>query len=113
VRGFNPGGNHGSFFRISTHSLLMLAGGDATRIPRALVIREPYDSLSFVPTILALTNQAAPPSNMMPARFEKLERLYPGRIINELFDPAWTHPARPVADTAGGSVGRSKAEASP
>ncbi len=28
VRGFNPGGNHGSFFRISTHSTLMLAGGE-------------------------------------------------------------------------------------
>ena len=111
VRGFNPGGNHGSFFRISTHSLLMLAGGDATRIPRALVIREPYDSLSFVPTILALTDKAAPPDQIMPAKFEELERLYPGRIINELFDPAWT-PARPVADTAGATV-RIKAEASP
>ena len=28
VRGFNPGGNHGSFLRISTHSTLMFAGGD-------------------------------------------------------------------------------------
>jgi hypothetical protein len=27
VRDFNPGGNHGSFLRISTHSTLMLAGG--------------------------------------------------------------------------------------
>ena len=27
VRGFNPGGNHGSLLRISTHSVLMLAGG--------------------------------------------------------------------------------------
>jgi hypothetical protein len=26
VRGFNPGGNHGSLLRISTHSVLMLAG---------------------------------------------------------------------------------------
>ena len=112
VRGFNPGGNHGSFFRISTHSLLMLAGGDATRIPRALVIREPYDSLSFVPTILALTNQAPPPAQMMPAKFEQLERLYPGRIINELFDPS-ANPERPVADTAGGAFGAGKAEDSP
>ena len=29
VRGFNPGGNHGSFFRISTHSVLMAAGEDS------------------------------------------------------------------------------------
>ena len=33
VRGFNPGGNHGSFFRISTHSTFMLAGGDKTGVP--------------------------------------------------------------------------------
>ena len=49
VRGFNSGGNHGSFFRISTHSTLMLTGGDRTGIPRAMVVKEPYDSLSFVP----------------------------------------------------------------
>jgi hypothetical protein len=54
VRGFNPGGNHGSFLRISTHSVLMLAGGDDTGIPRNAVVDEPYDSLSFVPTILEL-----------------------------------------------------------
>ena len=54
VRGFNPGGNHGSFLRISTHSTLMFAGGDRTGIPRGLPISEPYDSLSVVPTIMAL-----------------------------------------------------------
>ena len=54
VRGFNPGGNHGSLLRISTHSVLMFAGGDATGIPRHRVIEEPYDSLNFVPTILEL-----------------------------------------------------------
>ena len=53
VRGFNPGGNHGSFFRISTHSTFMLAG--VSGVPRGLAINEPYDSLSVVPTILALT----------------------------------------------------------
>jgi hypothetical protein len=113
VRGFNPGGNHGSFFRISTHSTLMLAGGERTRIPRALVIREPYDSLSFVPTILALTNQLARPAGQVsPARFDPpAARPYPGRIINELFDAKET-PARPLTDTAG-TNGRSKAEVSP
>lgn len=113
VRGFNPGGNHGSFFRISTHSTLMLAGGERTRIPRALVIREPYDSLSFVPTILALTNQLALPApEIAPAKFDATPaRLYPGRIINELFDTKAT-PARPLADTAGTSA-RAKAEVAP
>ncbi len=72
VRGFNPGGNHGSFLRPATRSVLMLAGGDQTGIPRSLVIEEPYDSLSFVPTILDLMGFAAE----SPA--------LPGRIIQEL-----------------------------
>jgi len=54
VRNFNPGGNHGSFFRISTHSLLMFAGGANTGVPRGLTIDEPYDSLSFAPSLLRL-----------------------------------------------------------
>ncbi|HEY9402471.1 MAG TPA: hypothetical protein VIQ24_07235, partial [Pyrinomonadaceae bacterium] len=113
VRGFNPGGNHGSFFRVSTHSTLMLAGGAATRIPRALVIREPYDSLSFVPTLLALTNQL-PHAQIAPARFEGRARPYPGRVINELFERNQTLPARPAGGTAVGTAGaRTKAEVSP
>ncbi len=72
VRGFNPGGNHGSLLRISTHSVLMLAGGDETGIPRGLVIEEPYDSLSFVPTILDLMGM------------KKDGELLPGRPIREL-----------------------------
>ena len=60
VRGFNPGGNHGSFFRVSTHSVLMFAGGADTGIPRGVRIAEPYDSLSLVPTILRLMNRAEP-----------------------------------------------------
>lgn len=115
VRGFNPGGNHGSFFRASTHSTLMLAGGAATRIPRALVIREPYDSLSFVPTILALTNQLPTPTQILPVRFDGRTRPYPGRIINELFDPQQTLPARPVTGmTVGAASGaRTRAEVAP
>ena len=54
VRGFNPGGNHGSLLRASMHSVLMFAGGAGTGIPRHLMVEEPYDSLSFVPTILEL-----------------------------------------------------------
>ncbi len=55
VRGFNPGGNHGSFFRISTHSVLMLAGSG---IPEGMRVERPYDSLSFMPTLLSLSGLA-------------------------------------------------------
>lgn len=55
VRSFNPGGNHGSFFRISTHSVLMFAGAG---VPPGLVIDTPYGSLNFVPTLLALTGKS-------------------------------------------------------
>lgn len=60
VRGFNPGGNHGSFLRTSTHSVLMFAGGSETGIAHGVRIAEPYDSLSFVPTVLSLMNRAEP-----------------------------------------------------
>src|ERR1043166_4065982 len=52
VRGFNPGGNHGSFYRVSTNSTLMFAGGEDTGIARGLQIEEPYDSLDLMPTLL-------------------------------------------------------------
>ena len=60
VRGFNPGGNHGSLLRPSTHSVLMLAGGASTAIPRGAHIAAPYDSLSFLPTVLTLMHRAEP-----------------------------------------------------
>jgi Type I phosphodiesterase / nucleotide pyrophosphatase len=59
VRNFNPGGNHGSFLRASTHSILLFAGGTDTGIPRHQQVQEPYDSLSFVPTILDLMGMHA------------------------------------------------------
>jgi len=61
----NPGGNHGSFFRISTHSVWMLAGAG---IP-ARVVTEPHDSLDFASTILNLTGHQAP----MPDRVVSLQ----------------------------------------
>ena len=88
VRGFNPGGNHGSFFRISTHSTLMLAGGDKTTIPRAAVVAEPYDSLSFVPTVLALTGNLRDDNNPIPILWDKGFRRFPGRPIKELLTPS-------------------------
>jgi hypothetical protein len=84
VRGFNPGGNHGSFFRISTHSTLMLAGGNKTSIPQAAVVEQPYDSLSFVPTVLALTGNLRDDSNPISALWEKGFRRFPGRPIKAL-----------------------------
>src|SRR5579862_671391 len=70
VRGFNPGGNHGSFLRISTHSVLLAAGGEDTGIPRGLRVETPYDSLSFVPTVLTLMG--------------KSEASMPGPVIAEM-----------------------------
>jgi hypothetical protein len=84
VRGFNPGGNHGSFFRISTHSTLMLAGGERTGIPRGLVVEEPYDSLSFMPTMLSLTGQLKDDRVPVPVLWERGFRRFPGRIITEV-----------------------------
>ncbi len=64
ARGFNPGGNHGSFLRVSTHSVLMFAGAG---IPTGKSIQRPYDSLSFVPTVLSLTQRGKPEDFPGPA----------------------------------------------
>lgn len=85
VRGFNPGGNHGSFFRVSTHSTLMFAGGVNTKIPHGFTIEEPYDSLSFVPTIMALTGQQPVSGRVTPVNFDSNRQRFPGRVIEELF----------------------------
>jgi hypothetical protein len=84
VRGFNPGGNHGSFFRISTHATWMLAGGDRTGVPRGLAVDEPYDSLSFVPTLLALTGKLRDDMSPVPILWEKGFRHFPGRVVKEV-----------------------------
>ena len=97
VRGFNPGGNHGSFFRISTHSTLMLAGGDHSGIPRGLAVEEPYDSLSLMPTLLTLTGQLEDGSRPVPVLWRRGFRAFPGRVVRELFDAR--RDADPVADT--------------
>jgi hypothetical protein len=100
VRGFNPGGNHGSLFRISTHSTLMLAGGASTGIPRGGVVEEPYDSLSFVPTVLALLGKLRRDGRVpVPVLWERGFRPFPGRIIEEaLGTPVRSGPAAtPIA----------------
>jgi hypothetical protein len=101
VRGFNPGGNHGSFLRISTHSTFMIAGGDKTGIPHAIAIEEPYDSLSFVPTLLALTGDLRDDSKPIPILWDKGFRPFPGRVIKELLPDA----SKPrIADTGASTL---------
>ncbi len=84
IRGFNPGGNHGSFFRISTNSTFMMAGGEKTGIPRGLAVTEPYDSLSVMPTILRLMGRVDD-TNRPDAELYKLGyRRFPGRTVKEI-----------------------------
>jgi hypothetical protein len=85
VRGFNPGGNHGSFYRVSTNSTLMFAGGENTGIPRGAQIDQPYDSLDLMPTLLELTGEATEGSPGA-ALSQKGFRQFPGRVIKELFE---------------------------
>lgn len=87
VRNFNPGGNHGSFLRASTHAILLFAGGDRTGIPRHLQVEEPYDSLSFVPTILDLMDKQAEAAKL------------PGRPIEEVLSRARQQAESPPANT--------------
>jgi hypothetical protein len=72
-RGFNPGGNHGGFFRASTHATLMISGGNDTGIPRGLRVDKPYDALSYAPTILRLAGREGAAGSM------------PGPVIREMF----------------------------
>jgi hypothetical protein len=65
ARDFNPGGNHGSFLRISTHSVWMMAGPG---VPAHREIEEPYDTLNFASTVLSLAGKNPP----MPDRVVKL-----------------------------------------
>ena len=95
----DPGGNHGSLFRASTHSTLLLAGGERTGVPRGLVVEEPYDSLSFMPTLLALTGQIESGTRPVPVLWQRGFRPFPGRVIRELFD-APREQGSPVAGSA-------------
>jgi hypothetical protein len=55
-----------------------------TNIPRAVAISEPYDSLSFVPTVLALTGNLRDDSNPIPILWDRGFRKFPGRLITEI-----------------------------
>ena len=84
VRGFNPGGNHGSFYRVSTHSTLMFAGGENTGIPQGVQIDQPYDSLDLLPTLFELTGEASD-GCPGPELSQKGFRQFAGRVIKELW----------------------------
>jgi hypothetical protein len=63
VRFPNPGGNHGAFFRISTHAVWMVAGQG---IP-AKKVDEPYDGLNFASTMLSILGKPVPmPDRVVP-----------------------------------------------
>jgi hypothetical protein len=59
VRFPNAGGNHGSFLRISTHSVWMMAGGGL----RPQKIEEPHETLNFASTVLSLLGRTPPMPN--------------------------------------------------
>jgi len=83
IRGFNPGGNHGSFFRTSTHATLMFAGGSRTGIPRGLLIDKPYDGLSFAPTVLSLAGKLT--EGGVTSKLRELNfQLFPGKTIRQI-----------------------------
>ncbi|MBP9664580.1 MAG: alkaline phosphatase family protein [Pyrinomonadaceae bacterium] len=84
VKGFNPGGNHGSFFRVSTNSTFMIAGGETTGIPRGLEVDEPYDNLSVLPTILSLMGRIDENNRPDAALSAMGFRRFPGRVVTEI-----------------------------
>ena len=71
----------------SSDRLVEVAGGDRTSVPHGAVIEEPYDSLSFVPTVLALTGNLRDDNNPIPILWDKGFRRFPGRPIKELLAP--------------------------
>ena len=62
----------------------MGAGGDKTQLPRGLVVVEPYDSLSFMPTMLALTGNLRDDKTPLPVLWSKGFRRLPGRLVREV-----------------------------
>jgi hypothetical protein len=84
-RGLNPGGNHGAFFRQSTHSTLLFVGGHAAGIPEGLTVDRPYDSFSFLPTIFRLTGQLTE-KGLSQDLLDKGFKPFPGSPLPELFE---------------------------
>jgi hypothetical protein len=63
----------------------MVSGGARTGIPRGLNVERPYDSLSYIPTVLALTGELDPDGRLSPALAERGFQPFPGRLVEELF----------------------------
>jgi hypothetical protein len=69
VRFPNAGGNHGAFFRISTHAVWMVAGAGVAR----KMIDAPYDGLDFASTMLAILGKPVPmPERVVPLKSSAL-----------------------------------------
>ena len=64
----NPGGNHGSFFRISTHSVGMMA--ERRDSEEKYLGANRVDGLNFASTILSLAGMTAP----MPDRVVQVQQ---------------------------------------
>ena len=79
----------------------MIAGGNKTGIPQATIIGEPYDSLSFVPTMLALTGHLRDDSNPITVLWDKGFRRFPGRVVKELMP---SRPENPKIAVTGASA---------
>jgi len=62
----------------------MIAGGKNTGLGQGQAIEEPYDSLSFVPTMLALTGELRDDSTPVQTLWDKGFRRFPGRVVKEL-----------------------------
>jgi len=80
----------------------MIAGGEKTGIPRATLIEEPYDSLSFVPTLLALTGKLRDDRSPLPVLWNKGFRRFPGRVVRELLPEP--KPSPTIANTGASSA---------
>jgi len=74
ARNFNPGGNHGSFLRQSTHSVWMMAGAG---LASGVHYMDPADSLNFGSTVLQHAGKVPP----MPKRVLRLPTREPGVTI--------------------------------
>ncbi len=85
IRDFNPGGNHGSFYRTATQATWMMWGGQHTGLKRGYRVTRPYESLSFVPTVLELIG-ATREGKLSEDATAKGFRPLPGEIVWEVFD---------------------------
>lgn len=74
ARNFNPGGNHGGFFRPSTHSVWMMTGAG---LASGIHYTVPIDSLNFGSTVLQIVGKEAP----MPKRVLHLPMRSPGGTV--------------------------------